>query len=198
MTYTAKTVKQLRQMAGTLLKKIQSEFALIATRINLSGDMTLSDAGVATIGAGVVDEAMLVVASADGLHTKRIARATYSFAEHGGAVSTIGLGVTIPDNARVVRTWYEVITTLTSNSGTDGATVNLHIPTDDTDGLVAAVAISTGTPWDAGLHDGIQTGTAATMSEKTTAARELSVTIGVEAIDAAGIVVFFCEYVVIE
>lgn len=54
MTYTAKTVKQLRQMAGTLLKKIQGEFALIETRINLSGDVTLSDAGVATIGTDKV------------------------------------------------------------------------------------------------------------------------------------------------
>ncbi len=54
MTYTAKTVKELRLMAGTLLKKIQSEFALIATRINLSGDATLSDAGVLTIGADKV------------------------------------------------------------------------------------------------------------------------------------------------
>jgi len=162
----------------------------------LSGDVTMDATGAVTIAAGAVDESMIVVPSGDGLNVKRIARATYSYAEHGGAVSTIGLGVTLPDNAVVTRTWYEVITTLTSNSANDAATVNLHIPTDDADGLVAAVAISAATDWDAGLHEGIQDGTVANFAEKCTAARELSVTIGVEAIDAAGIVVFFCEYVV--
>jgi len=107
----------------------------------LSGDVTMDATGAVTIAAGAVDESMIVVPSGDGLNVKRIARATYSYAEHGGAVSTIGLGVTLPDNAVVTRTWYEVITTLTSNSANDAATVNLHIPTDDTDGLVAGVAI---------------------------------------------------------
>jgi len=32
-------------------KKLATEFGLIAARVNLSGDMTVSDAGVATIGA---------------------------------------------------------------------------------------------------------------------------------------------------
>ena len=157
-------------------------------KVTMSGEGSLSNSGVFSLADMAVD----------GLNEKRIAKATYSFAEHGGAVSTIGLGVTLPDNARVTRTWYEVLTTLTSNAANDAATVNFHIPTDDTDGLVAAVAISAGgNAWDAGLHEGIQDGAAANMSEKTTAARELSVTIGVEAIDAAGIVVFFCEYVVV-
>ena len=168
-------------------------------KVTISGDATLANDGALTIGAGVVDEAMLVVPSGDGLHAKRIAKATYSFAEHGGAVSTIGLGVTLPDNAVVVRTFYEVITTLTSNSANDAATVSFDIPTDDVAGLVAATAISAGgNIWDAGYHEGIQDGTAAAFAVKTAAARELSVTIGVEAIDAAGIVDFFCEYVVTE
>lgn len=166
-------------------------------KVTMSGDATLANDGALTIAAGAVDEAMLVVPSGDGLNAKRIARATYSYAEHGGAVSTIGLGVTLPDNAIVTRTWYEVITTLTSNSANDAATISFDIPTDDAAGLVAATAISAGgNVWDAGIHEGIQDGTAAAFAVKTTAARELSVTIGVEAIDAAGIVVFFCEYVV--
>ena len=132
--------------------------------------------------------------SADGIHPHLIARATYDFAEHGGAISTIGLGVTLPDNAIVIRSWYEVITTLTS--ATDAATVAVDIPVDDPAGIVAAIAISdVSNPWDAGLHEGIQTGTAANASVKTTLARELSVTIAVEAV-TAGKFILFCEYVV--
>lgn len=165
----------------------------------LSGDATMDATGAVTIASGAVEESMLAVPSTDALNVKRIARATYSYAEHGGAISTIGLGVTIPDNAIVTRTFYEVITTLTSNAANDAATISFDIPTDDVAGLVAALAISAGgNIWDAGYHEGIQDGAAANFSVKTTAARELSVTIGVEAIDAAGIVVFFCEYVVTE
>lgn len=157
-------------------------------KVTVSGEGSLSNSGVFSLADMAVD----------GLNEKRIAKATYSYAEHGGAVGTIGLGVTLPDNARVTRTWYEVLTTLTSNAATDAATIALSIPTDDVDGLVTPVAISAGTnSWDAGLHEGVQDGAAANMSEKTTAARELSATIGVEDIDAAGIVVFFCEYVVV-
>ena len=168
-------------------------------KVTVTGGVVIAKDGVATIQAAAVDETMLSSYAADGLHTKRIAKATYSYAEHGGTVSTIGLGVTLPDNAIVVRTFYEVITTLTSNSANDAATISFDIPTDDAAGLVAATAISAGTnTWDAGYHEGIQDGTAAAFAVKTTATRELSVTIGVEDIDAAGIVDFFCEYVVTE
>lgn len=165
----------------------------------LSGDVTMDATGAVTIAAGAVEESMIAVPSTDALNVKRIARATYDYTEHGGAISTIGLGVTIPDNAIVTRTYYEVITTLTSNAANDAATISFDIPVDDVAGLVAATAISAGgNIWDAGYHEGIQDGTAAAFAVKTTGARELSITIGVEAIDAAGIVVFFCEYVVTE
>lgn len=132
--------------------------------------------------------------AADGLNEKRVARATYDFAEHGGAISTIGLGVTLPDNAIVVRAFYEVLTTLTSAG--DTATIAVTIPTDDVAGIVAATAINAGgNVWDAGHHEAIQTGTAATFSEKCTAARELSVTIAVQAV-TAGKFILWCEYVI--
>lgn len=141
---------------------------------------------------GFLTEAKLAVSNEDGLHPPRIARATYDFAEHGGAVSTIGLGVTLPDNAIITRAWYEVITTLTSAG--DLATVSIDIPVNDVAGIVAAIAINAGAnPWDAGLHEAIQDGTAANFSTKTTAARELSITIGVEAV-TAGKFILFAEY----
>jgi len=146
------------------------------------------------IAANAVSEGKLAAPNADGLHPSRIARATYDFAEHGGAISTIGLGVTLPDNAIVTRAWYEVITTLTS--ATDAATVSIDIPVDDVAGILAAIAISNvANAWDAGLHEAIQDGTVANFSIKTTAARELSITIAVEAV-TAGKFILFAEYVV--
>ena len=145
---------------------------------------------------GFLTEAKLAVAGVDGLHPRRIARATYDFAEHGGAVSVIGLGVTLPDNTIVTRAWYEVLTTCHSPATPDAATISISIPVDDVDGILAAIAINDGTdPWDAGLFEAIQDGTAANFSIKTTAAREISVEIAVEPLDAGKFVVFL-EYVV--
>lgn len=182
-------------VGGTLAdgKVIVGNVSNVATAVDLSGDVTVDNAGAVTIAAGAVDEAMLAVPTADALNVKRILRATYDFAVDGGTISVIGLGVSLPDNAIVTRSWYEVITTF--ESSTDAATVSLSIPTDDVDGIVTAVAISTGTPWDAGYQEGIQDGTAAAFTVKTTAARELSMEIAVEAV-TAGKMVVFCEYVV--
>jgi len=157
--------------------------------------------GKITVGADTIDittltieESDLIVATTDALNAQRIARATYDFAVDGGATSSIGMGVTLPDNAIVTRAWYEVISTLTSSG--DSATIALTIPTDDVAGIVAATAIDAGGDvWDAGYHEAIQDGTAAAFSVKTTAARELTVTIAVEAV-TAGAFVLFCEYVV--
>lgn len=163
--------------------------------VAVSGDATLAATGALTIAAGAVEESMLIAQSADGLHAKRIARATYDFAVDGGTAGSHGLGVTLPDNAVVVRSWYTVLTTFTSAD--DSATIAISIPTDDVAGIVAATAISAdGTPWDAGHHEGIQVGTAATFSEQTTAARELTLTIGVQDL-TAGKLILFCEYVVL-
>lgn len=132
----------------------------------------------------------------DGLYPLRVARATYDFAEHGGAVSTIGLGVTLPDNAIVTRAWYEVLTALLTAGAPHDATVSIDIPVDDVAGILAAIAISDGTtPWAIGLHDAIQDGTLAAFAEKTTAAREISITIGVEAV-TAGKFIIFAEYII--
>jgi len=161
--------------------------------INTDGKITVG-ADTIDITAGTIEELDLIVPTTDALNVKRIARATYDFAVDGGATSSIGLGVTLPDNAIVTRAWYEVITTLESSG--DNATIAITIPTDDVAGIVAATAIDAGGDvWDAGIHEAIQDGTAAAFSEKTTAARELTVTIGVEAV-TAGAFVLFCEYVV--
>lgn len=133
----------------------------------------------------------------DGLQAKRIVRATFDPSANAGerTIGAHGLGVTLPDNAIIVRSWYEVVTTFTS--ATDAATIALGVPTDGSGaGIKAAVAISNGAnPYDAGNVEGIQTGTAANFHTKLTAARELTATVAVEAL-TAGKLILFVEYVI--
>ena len=177
----------------------------IAAAVTLSGDATISNTGVVTIGASKIDTAMitdgnvtedkLAAQSADGLHAKRIARATYDFTVDGGTAGTFGLGVTLPDNAIIVRAFYEVGTTFQSATGPDNATVAITIPTDGD--LEVASAINAATDWDEGFHDCVTKGSDGTASEflKLTAAREISLVIGVEDITAGALTVFI-EYVI--
>lgn len=127
----------------------------------------------------------------DGNDLVRVARATYDFAEHGGAIGNIGLGVTLPDNAVILDGVVDVITTLTS--ATDAATVAVQAeaPND----IVAAIAISdVSNPWDAGRKAIVPDGTAAN-SKKTTQSREITAVVGAEAVTAGKFVVFL-RYVV--
>ena len=109
-------------------------------------------------------------------------RATYDFSVDGGAISAIGLGVTLPDNAIIVGGVVDVITTLTS--ATDAATIALSA--NSADDLVAAIAISNvANPWDAGLQAIIpKSNTPESTGVKLTAAREITATIAVEAVTA--------------
>lgn len=146
------------------------------------------------VSTGAINEAMLSGYGIDGLHAKRIARATYDFDVNGGVAGDIGLGVSLPVNAVIVRSWYTVLTPFTSDDST--ATVALSIPVDDVEGIAAAAALSANN-YTAGHHEGIQTGTAANFSEQTTEDRELTLTIGVQDL-TAGKLILFCEYVVLE
>lgn len=130
--------------------------------------------------------------------------AVLSFSATGGkALGTYTLNTIdkksfrLPDNARITRAYYEVQTTFTS--ATDTATIAISIPTDDVAGIKAAIGISNvANPWDAGLHECIQTGTMATAAEKTTAAtRSVQVTLTMEAL-TAGKLALVIEYVTLE
>lgn len=162
--------------------------ALVAQDVVLAAAIAAQDVIIGTDGNPGVD----------GIGSKRIARATFDPSADAllRPTAVYGLGVSLPDNAIVTRAWYEVVTTFQSTAGgTDKAVLSISIPTDDVDGLVAAVAIETGTPWDAGYHDCIQTGAASAFSEKTTAARELSIEVSVQAL-TAGKLILFVEYVI--
>lgn len=111
------------------------------------------------------------------------------------AIGAHGLGVLLPDNAVIVRSWYRVATTFTS--ATDAATIALGVPTDGSGaGIKAAVAISNGAnPYDAGNVEGLQTGATSAFHVQLTAERELTATVAVEAL-TAGKLELFVDYVV--
>lgn len=121
----------------------------------------------------------------------------YDFATHGGAVSSISTGLIIPDNTVITGGAIDVLTTFTSPTS-DAATIALT--SNSAGDLVTAIAISDASNvWDAGLH-GVLAGnfaldgdvfTAIKMAAsrsaswiKTTANRELTVTIAGEAVTA--------------
>ena len=101
MTYTAITVKKFRQKAGSLAEKICSELALIAARINLSGDITVSDAGVATIGAAKVTKAKAKVF----VSTEQTADGSAQSIAHGLAATPAFVLVTVTNNAGIDTQW---------------------------------------------------------------------------------------------
>lgn len=134
--------------------------------------------------------------SETGLGVHQTARGVFTVPSGGKLVGTYDLNIQLPENAIVIRSWYDV--TETFESGSDAATIAIGIETDDAAGIVAAVAISDGgDPWDNGPHEGIQTGTAATASEKTTGKRTVQVTVAAENL-TEGEFVLFLEYVVSE
>jgi len=141
------------------------------------------------------------VAAINKLNKTKTAPLVYDFAVDGGAISAIsmldsdGVLFSLPDNSIITKAYYEVITTFTSAG--DTATVSLG-HADDAAGVFAAVAIETGTDWDAAIPKAcIQTGAIATASLKSTAARPLLFTIAVQAL-TAGKMHLFLEYITTE
>lgn len=123
----------------------------------------------------------------DGLGNLRLARATWDFDVDGGAISAIDLGVTLPDNAIIQGGFYDMITTATS--ATDAGTGAISV--EGANDIVTAVAIGTGTPFDAGQQAIIpKSNTPQTTSVKTTSAQAVTFTIAVEAFTAGKFVLF--------
>lgn len=166
----------------------------VATAVAVSGDATLANTGALTIAANAVTASK--ISGSNG--AKKVQRFTVGYAALNSAGTGVAalFGSALPDNAIVTRTWIDVTTTFAGN-GDDGSTLKIGSEDQDND-VVAAVAISNGAnPWDAGLHEGIQDGTAAAMV-KLTAARQLAVTwtaAGTDTALAAGSMEVFVEYV---
>ena len=172
VTATAAEISQLHEQGA-----VTTDFAKLHAVTSSAAELNLTDGYVAD--------------AADGLGLAKVAVATYDFAEHGGVVGAIDLGVTIPDNSIVLDGLIDVITTCTSAN--DSGTMAIHV--NAANDIVTAIAISNGgNPWDAGLHDIIPVGTAAT-AKKTTAARAITATIGTQDFTAGKFLVIL-RYVV--
>lgn len=123
--------------------------------------------------------------SSDGLHLSRIARVSYDFTVDGG--TSVGLGVTIPANSVVTRSYYQVKTAFagTASSGFYCAST----------GDIKAVADMTGLA-DESFNEGIQDDTAANFLDVGTSACEVSLDTGSSGALTAGAAVLWLEYVV--
>jgi hypothetical protein len=167
-----------------ILPSALNQLGIPSVQVDLTGGVAAVD-----LAAGAVTAPKYAEMTVDGLQAPRIARATYNFAVNGGTVGAKGLGVSLPDNAVITRSWWEVITPFTSGAA---AEIALHAETAN-DIATAAVLGTHGT---AGFHEGFSTGTAANF-KKTTGVRELTLTISVADL-TAGKLILFCEYVVTE
>ena len=164
---------------GTALMTIESDGTF---NVANAGKLEVGGVGIDATPAElntVNDESL---AATDGLQRFHMARATYDFSSEGGAVSAIGLGVTLPDNAIICGGFVDVSTTCTS--ATDAGTMALKIATAND--LVVAVAIDDqSNPWDAGVQAIIpKANTPESTSIKLTTASEITATIAVEAFTA--------------
>lgn len=169
----------------------------VATSVAMSGDVAISNTGATTIQAGAVDSAM--ISDIDSALKCAIATVTSAnLVTSGDGVPYVSGGI-IPDNAMVVKAWYEVTVTFLGD-GDDSSTLSIGIEDQDND-CVAAAAIKTGTPWDAGSFvETIQSDIDdPTNFLKMTAARQIAVTWDAVATDttlSAGTMKIFAMYLV--
>lgn len=163
----------------------------LATARTLSGDITNDNTGVTAIGAGKVLETMLKVQTADGLHAKRIARATWNCAASGCTVGAHGLGVSLPAKAMIVRSFIHVETQLA-----DSGTCTHAFSCEDANNIKTATDL-TGSAAEAFI-EGASTGSAATMVSAIAATCEITFTVadGGSCVPSTGKGEVFVEYVV--
>jgi hypothetical protein len=117
----------------------------------------------------------------------RVEMGEYDFAVSGGAIGSFAIGQLL-DNCSITRAWYEVITQPTSG---DAATVGMGVVSDDATGIETPTAIASLTT---GWHDADPDGTATNFTTKTTAIRNIILTIAAFDLTAGKIRVFW-EYI---
>lgn len=114
----------------------------------------------------------------------------YTFANDTGAVGSYTL-FTIPDNTTIVEAWYEVVTAPTS-AGL--ATISLGVETDGADEILSAKAFDDSIWMTEGYHDTLVFPRAANFTTKTTAERNVVLTIGTADL-TAGVIYVWCRYI---
>ena len=151
-----------------------------AVGVAVSGDITISDTGVVSMADG----------SADGNNQLRTARATYDVGVDLGTVAAHGLGVYLPANAIIIRSYFYIVEQFVdAGSGT----VALHC--EDANNIYSAADI-TGMLVGS-VTDGIQDGTTANFTGSISASCEITATVAGSA-QTAGKFITFVEYIVAE
>lgn len=192
----------------------------IAKDVALSGDITITNAGVTTIGAGAITggefaagsiatadladnavtgvkiaagtvaESDLVVPTADGNNAGRMIRAVYDVAVDLGTIGAHLLGVSLPANSIITRSWFFTVTQFV-----DAGSGTVALSCEDADNILAAVDI-TGIAIGA-KTTGVQDDAIANFTGSIAASCELTATVAV-ADQTAGKLILFVEYTVVE
>lgn len=149
-----------------------------ANSVTMSGDATMSNAGALSLQSQ----------TADSTFAKRVARVTYDVAVDGGGIGAADLGVDLPANALIQRSWFYVVTQFTDGGS---GTVALHC--EDANNIFTAADI-TGNA-DGSFVSGNQTGEASTMTGAIASACDVTATVAT-ATQTAGKLIVFIEYVV--
>lgn len=128
--------------------------------------------------------------TADGNLAKRVARATWDFAEHGGDIGAIDLGVNLPAKSLINFAYFYVVTQVTDGGSGTGA---LHC--EDANNLYSAADVTGNASGTIVL--GVPQNSAATMVKDIAAECALTWTIAGSAA-TAGKLNFFVEYTVVD
>ena len=165
----------------------------VATEYALSGDITMTNAGVTSIGAGKVTEAMQASYSADGLHSRRVAKATMDCSAGDCAIGAHSLGVSLPASS-VITHDYMYVKTQFVDAGT--CTVALHC--EDAGNIFTAADI-TGTA-SGGFIEGNSSGGASVFVGGIGSSCAITATVadGGSCAPSAGYLDLFVEYVVVD
>jgi hypothetical protein len=160
----------------------------VAVDVAVSGDVTMANTGAVTIAANAVEESMLAVATADGLHPVRVARATFACTTNCDVDTGIVSGVNLPAKALIKKSWFYINTQFV-----DGGAGTIAFSCEDANNIYTAADIS-GVSVGA-VTDGNQDGAGANMTGSIAATCDLTLTAsGAE--PSAGNVTLFVEYTV--
>jgi hypothetical protein len=125
-------------------------------------------------------------------HEVYLARANYNFESDGGAIGAIVSSCVIPNRAVIIGGFISVLDTCATTNGDAGT---MAVSVEGANDIRAAVAVSTGTSWDAGRQPIVpKRNTPESTSIKTTIARRVTFTIAGEEFTDGRFVVYL-EYV---
>lgn len=108
------------------------------------------------------------------------------------SAATYYTNISLPNNARVIKSWYEVTAGLVA-----GATAELVVRVKyDGSSYSDIVTKALASSFSAGVYDGVQSGAAANFTQKTTARRSVEYTVENDSI-TSGRIVLFVQYAII-